>query len=58
MSKVMIEGMEMPKSCADCPCRGEVEYMNYTVKCRADDEFHSFFEDKRPKTCPLQEVKE
>ena len=47
--------MDMPKKCSECPCSGEIDYYNYTVLCRVDKEIHSFFDDRRPKTCPLKE---
>ena len=56
MSKVMIEGMEMPKSCDKCRF---VWPKRYDVCCLADKE-HKIIPRKeidKPSWCPLQEVK-
>ena len=57
MPKVMIDGMEMPKSCDKCRF---VWPKRYDVCCLADKE-HKIIKQKeidRPYWCPLQEVKE
>lgn len=54
---VQIEGMEMPKSCDECPCQ---QYMMgscfwcgiYGFKLDDDNSF-----EKRHPNCPLREVK-
>lgn len=64
MPKVMIEGMEMPKSCIDCNLCAWVENENSFV-CQPTqaylgdiEEDNNMYAKYRHKHCPLQEVKE
>lgn len=56
MPKVMIKGIEMPKRCKGCPMN---KLSRWTVKpyCVVTGEFIKN-ENRKPKNCPLQEVKE
>lgn len=47
---IIIQGIEMPKSCIDCPCHdGEWGCCNITKN-------YIGFEDSRPQDCPLKEA--
>lgn len=57
---VKIEGMELPKSCGNCPICSTDTVFNYD---KSFDIYECPFvgtvdPDKRHKACPLQEVKE
>ena len=57
MPKVMIDGMEMPKNCAECRF---CIYINSgtSLHCEAKQKEIPFKIDARSIECPLQEVKE
>lgn len=57
MSKVMIEGMEMPKSCSDCKYK-EGAYTDERYTCKLLNITFPAEYINRFKLCPLQEVKE
>ena len=47
---IIIQGIEMPKSCIDCPCHdGEWGCCNITNN-------YIGFDENRPQDCPLKEV--
>lgn len=58
---VMIKGMEMPRTCIDCPCA------RAAIVCHKDKNYIDFicqntskraYKTKRPSWCPLQDVKQ
>lgn len=55
---VLIEGMDMPKNCASCPCvNTQVDYCYAKGKCiKKLDNVYPYTE-KRPDWCPIREVK-
>lgn len=50
--------MEMPKSCEVCVLKRFSSSDQKSMFCGADNDYHRIYKTKRPKDCPLQEVKE
>ena len=51
---VIVRGMEMPKSCWDCPFM--YDYLHCLVRHCIKEKYEN--EDKRDKDCPLFELKD
>ena len=56
MSSILIKGMDMPKSCADCFFRQAAPNSLDVYFCYADKNNRYAVHDKRPLFCPLVEV--
>lgn len=57
MPKIMIEGMEMPKSCLDC--RFCIFQMDLAIYCSAINKcVLEIYDNERHPNCPLKEVNE
>ena len=55
---VLIKGVEMPRSCRDCPCYDDWFQCGATrnVVCSEDDEDGNVGFNERPEWCPLVEI--
>lgn len=54
---IFIKGMEMPKTCSDCPlCYDFIECLLTGTRC-VGNKFHQDFCETRFKDCPLVEIK-
>lgn len=49
---IIIKGMDMPKSCEDCPCAYFTEGA-YSDECQVT---HKHITDEKPTDCPLIEI--
>lgn len=49
---ILIKGMDMPKSCEDCPCAYFTEGA-YSDECQVT---HKHITDEKPTDCPLIEI--
>ena len=52
-TNIIVRGMKMPKNCHVCPLVHPA-----SVKCRVTDKYHNWGLPRRPKDCPLFEVKD
>lgn len=54
---VLIEGMDMPKNCASCPCgNAQIDYCYAKNRCIVKLDNVYPYTEKRPDWCPLVEI--